>query len=270
MSFAHEVEKRIDQALRRWFAGPEGASAGRDALEVHRAILDDVVAHIRPLRRGQRDFPFNRLRITIAVTDLSQAPLWAAVFTEGQQLAVEIGTALREAECEPPANLQVEAQLTNEITPETAARGFHVAYQQAAPPPPQRLGAARLVVLQGEALPMTYDLTKPRTSLGRLADLLDEQQRLIRRNDVAFRDDAAGPNATVSRAHAHIRVDASSGEYRLFDDQSAYGTSLFRDGRLLPVPAGQGRGVRLQHGDEIYLGQARLRFEQPSLSDDTR
>ena len=72
---------------------------------------------------------------------------------------------------------------------------------------------------------------------------------------------AEGPNATVSRAHAHIAWDPSSGTFRLFDDNSAYGTSIFRNGALLNIPAGASRGIALRTGDEIYLGQARLRFE---------
>ncbi|HVN07018.1 MAG TPA: FHA domain-containing protein, partial [Bryobacteraceae bacterium] len=71
-------------------------------------------------------------------------------------------------------------------------------------------------------------------------------------------------NATVSRAHAHIRFNAPSGEYRICDDESEYGTRIFRDGRSIEVPAGNRRGERLRAGDEIYLGRACLRFEQPS------
>ena len=68
----------------------------------------------------------------------------------------------------------------------------------------------------------------------------------------------------MSRAHAHIQYDAATGEYRLFDDNSAYGTSLLREGRMITAPAG-GRGIRLESGDELYLGQARVRFEITSV-----
>ena len=45
--------------------------------------------------------------------------------------------------------------------------------------------------------------------------------------------------------------------YRLCDDRSAHGTSVQRNGTTIAVPAGP-RGVRLQSGDEIALGEARL------------
>ena len=69
--------------------------------------------------------------------------------------------------------------------------------------------------------------------LFRQAEILDDRRRLVRRNDIVIGHD------TVSRAHAHIEY--SSGEYRLFDDGSSYGTSVIHQGRLMEVPrAGAG------------------------------
>ena len=80
---------------------------------------------------------------------------------------------------------------------------------------------------------------------------------------IEFTESAEKPNSTVSRTHAHIEYDASTGEFRLFDDGSSYGTSVMHDGRVVGVPAAGGRGLRIDSGDEIYLGQARLLFEIP-------
>ncbi len=55
-----------------------------------------------------------------------------------------------------------------------------------------------------------------------------------------------------------ISVSTRPGEWRIFDDGSSIGTTLFRDGRRIDVPAHAGRGVALRSGDEIYLGQVRL------------
>jgi hypothetical protein len=84
---------------------------------------------------------------------------------------------------------------------------------------------------------------------------------VIRRNDVVFEEGADEANATVSRGHAHIRFHAQTGEYRIADDGSEYGTRIFRDGRSVEVPSGSQRGERLSAGDEIYLGRACVRFE---------
>ena len=93
-----------------------------------------------------------------------------------------------------------------------------------------------------------------------MAELTDSEQRVIRRNDMVFEEGADEANATVSRRHAHIRQDGA--EYRICDDDSEFGTRVFRDGRPIEVPAGNRRGEKLRPGDEIYLGRACLRFER--------
>jgi predicted component of type VI protein secretion system len=46
----------------------------------------------------------------------------------------------------------------------------------------------------------------------------------------------------------------------MHDDGSEHGTSIVRQGRSLQVPRGS-RGVRLESGDEIVLGDARVRVK---------
>ena len=93
-----------------------------------------------------------------------------------------------------------------------------------------------------------------------MAELTDAEQRVVRRNDVVFEEGGDEANATVSRKHAHIRLEG--GDYRICDDGSEFGTRVFRDGRPIEVPAGNRRGEKLRPGDEIYLGRACLRFER--------
>ena len=81
----------------------------------------------------------------------------------------------------------------------------------------------------------------------------------MRRNELFFPEAAHEANPSVSRSHAHLTFEA--GDWRIFDDGSSIGTTLFREGRRIDVPAHAGRGVALRPGDEIYLGQVRLRFE---------
>jgi pSer/pThr/pTyr-binding forkhead associated (FHA) protein len=104
----------------------------------------------------------------------------------------------------------------------------------------------------------TYSFAGGRIDIGRRAEVLDSRQRLIRRNHIAFLEQDADAYRTVSRRHAHIAFVASSSEYRLRDDGSARGTAVLRDGRTIRVPEGS-RGIRLQSGDEIALGEARLK-----------
>ena len=62
----------------------------------------------------------------------------------------------------------------------------------------------RLTVIAGSAQQQQLCLKKKRINLGRLAEVIDADQRLTRQNDVAFRDDGPAPNPSVSRAHAHL------------------------------------------------------------------
>jgi predicted component of type VI protein secretion system len=88
--------------------------------------------------------------------------------------------------------------------------------------------------------------------------VLDKRRRFLRVNHVTFRETDSDINRSVSRSHAHIMWVPESGEYRVCDDRSAQGTSLIRGGRPVPVPPGS-RGTRLQNGDEIVVGQARVK-----------
>ena len=166
--------------------------------------------------------------------------------------------ALEGASCEVPRGFAVEVR-----TAEAGPRAFEIEYgnqaaetraEPAAPAP------ARLVVVRGKAEQEQYALDKPRTNIGRMAELTDAEQRVIRRNHIVFQEGADEANATVSRSHAHVRQQ--DGEYRICDDESEYGTRVFREGRSVEAPAGNRRGELLRPGDEIYLGRACLRFER--------
>ena len=116
----------------------------------------------------------------------------------------------------------------------------------------------KLAVIKGAAEQRSYAFTSGRIDIGRRSDVVDQRQRLIRTNHVAFSEDGPDENRTVSRRHAHIEFNAQDRCYRLWDDRSAHGTTIVRDGRAIRVPAGA-RGTRLETNDEIVLGHARLR-----------
>jgi pSer/pThr/pTyr-binding forkhead associated (FHA) protein len=128
--------------------------------------------------------------------------------------------------------------------------------------PSDEVVEVQLTVIAGAAEQLQLCLKKKRINLGRLVEVIDAEGRLTRKNDVAFRDDSQAPNPSVSRAHAHIEFDPEKAVFRLFDDRSAHGTTVLRDGSVIPVPQGaEQRRSPCGNGDEIVLGQARLRFE---------
>jgi hypothetical protein len=147
---------------------------------------------------------------------------------------------------------------------------FHIDFERSdrpvagtTPGTPPAVVPIDLAVIAGTAARKRYVFSGVRIDLGRGTEVIDGGRRLIRTNHVAFLEGATDANQSVSRKHAHIMYLAKTAEYRLHDDGSAHGTALLRDGHTIPVPAGT-RGTRLRSGDEIVLGQARIRVTIPN------
>jgi hypothetical protein len=261
MSLFSEIEKSIERGFRRWTERMFGPAEANDLITLHRAILEDIESHVETVARGQRIFPYARITVTLTDEDPGRRSVLENAF--GEQLAQDVTEALRRAGCELPQGFGVEVH-----TAEADVQSFTVSYstkpaeQPAAVSDPAAAPAApaRLVVTRGKTAQPECVLEKPRTNLGRLAELTDADQRMTRRNDVVFEEGGDEANATVSRRHAHITRDGD--DYRLCDDGSEFGTRVFRDGRSIDVPAGNRRGEKLRPGDEIYLGRVCLRFER--------
>jgi hypothetical protein len=261
MSRLHDLERRIDEKLRGLLRS-SSPDQKRELLEIHRAVLDDVAAHVDTLPRGKQAFGYTQLDVQILLPDPALRRSYELVFVEADSLSRDIRQRLEDQRVELPARLSVDVELVEEPSPDVAARGFDVHYGSAPIQQPlEEVIEVRFTIISGSAQQQELFLKKKRINLGRLAEVTDTEQRLTRQNDVAFRDDAPAPNQSVSRAHAHIEFDPENAVFRLYDDRSAHGTTVVRDGTLIPVPPGTSKGVALRDGDEIVLGQARLRFE---------
>jgi hypothetical protein len=252
--------------MKKLFTSENAAAQGRELIEIQRAILDEVEDRSQLLPRARRRFPYNDLLVRIAAPEPDRRSAIELVFIEGDALQNEIAERLRSEEIEFAPDLSVRVEALDDPPAEIAAKGFHITYGQrdavkaeSAQIPARR--TTRFTVLHGQAAQTTFEIARSRIHLGRLGEVLDERRRPIRRNDVVFHESSEKPNSTVSRAHAHIEYDAATGEFRLFDDGSTYGTSVVQNGRLVNVPPAGGRGLRIDSGDEIYLGQARVLFE---------
>jgi len=258
MSFFSNIEKTIEHKFRKWTEKAFGPAQSDELLLVHRGILDELSSKIQTVQRGKRIFPFNRLVVRFVSPDAARRALLDAAFGAQRRLENDIRECLTGAGCEIPTGFSVGIE-----TAESGSRSVEILYENRDAPavPAAKSGPARLTVVRGKAGDGPFVLDKARTNIGRLVELTDSRQRVIRRNDIVFEDGADETNATVSRGHAHIRLDAETNEYRICDDSSEYGTRVFREGRSIEVPSGGKRGERLSSGDEIYLGRACLRFE---------
>jgi hypothetical protein len=264
MSLLRRIEKSMDARLRGIFAGGPEKAGAREAIELYRDALEQVSARVTAGKRGERLFPFNLVTIELAAPDAERKVVLETLF-EASQLLEDIRSTLREERVEAPADLTVAvhfpAELAGELKVTYDRTEKPAAVAQQAAQPAARFTAARLVTVKGAASLAEFEIAQPLVNLGRESEVIDTAGRPIRRNDLFFPEEAHEANGSVSRSHAHIRFDPAGGEWRIFDDGSSIGTSLFRAGQRIQVPAHAGRGVALKPGDEIYLGQVRLRFE---------
>jgi hypothetical protein len=268
VSIFRELEKRIDERLRKLFAAEDASVQGRELIEIQRAIIEEIEDRAQLLPRARRRLGYNDLKVRIAAPDEDRQVAVRMVFAEGNALRTAILDHLRSEDIEAPVDLDVTVEAIADAPAEVAAKGFHIVYSLRESPAKESAAvkgvgrpSVRFTVLHGDAEQQVYELTRSRIHLGRLREVLDERRRPVRRNDVVFNESPEKPNSTVSRAHAHIEYDEGSRDFRLFDDGSAYGTSVVHEGRLVNVPPAGARGQRITTGDEIYLGQARVLFE---------
>jgi len=251
------IARRLDSAAQDFMG-----SGAREPLEIVYSIVEAVEHEIQPGGRGRRTFPFNRVTVSVLAPSREARARFEAVFGGEPALRERIADRLRSAGCEA-VDLVVDVVYVTRGQKNWRDPGFHVDFARVTPvdardasrgPAPARI---ELTVSRGVAERRAYAFMAGRIDLGRCAEVRDSRNRLIRTNHVAFAEGSGDVNQSVSRQHAHIGY--ASGDYRLYDDRSAHGTSILRNGRTVAVPTGS-RGVRLRSGDEIVLGEARVRI----------
>jgi hypothetical protein len=261
---AKQIERKLTRSMQA--AIGELVAAGEPApLEIVHAVLERAEREVQEIGRGRRVFPFNAVRVLVLAGSRekeSRARL-EAVIAGPPSLAERLEDRLRAAGCSA-ARPATEIVYVKQRGADWEHPSFHVSFARAAAAPAMTAAARsaaprlKLAVVKGSAAQRAYVFAGGRIDIGRRAEVLDQRQRLIRTNQVAFTEDGPEENRTVSRRHAHIAFMEQESGYRVWDDRSAQGTSVVRLGRTMKVPAGA-RGVRLTPGDEIVLGQARLK-----------
>jgi hypothetical protein len=250
--------------LRQYFEAPLDGNA--TPLEIAQAVLDDVERRVQPVGRGERVFPYTHLEIRVLAVGEARASV-EAVF---DGFAERVQERLAEVRCTPkrvavallcvgepdetwPPGRRFDVQYRKDdaaVAPQPAV----TAAESTAEPPP-----LHVTVLKGAATESAFRFTESTVSIGRSADPTDGFGR-VRRNRIAFVDTVDGVTETVGRAHARLRFDAPTGDYRLYDEGSSNGTSIVRDGDVIVVHRRDPRGVRVRSGDEIQVGRALLRI----------
>jgi len=255
-----KITRTVDAAVEEFLGRSEPAP-----IEIVHQVLERAEQQIQEIGRGRRVFPFSRVRVFVIAgpKDTEIRARFAAVAEGPPSLSTRLAERLRASGCAPAA-VTAEVVYVRRRGAEWESPDYHVEFDRA-PITASAVtqGAAgvpriRLVVLKGAAEKKAYAFTGGRIDIGRRVEVLDARQRLIRTNHIAFTEDGPEANRSVSRRHAHIEFTAEGSSYRVWDDRSVHGTSVIRDGRTIRVPAAA-RGTRLEPGDEIALGHARLR-----------
>jgi hypothetical protein len=253
------IARQFDSAARK-LARP----GAREPLEIVHAILDAVDRQVQRSGRGERVFPFNRIRVVVLAPSGEARRRLETVLAGEYGLRRRIAEKLRSAGCNDP-DIAVAITYAGRTQKGWADPEFHVTFANvevtAIEGAGVRLSPPRLevTVLRGVTEKRTYSFAADRIDIGRCLEVRDHQNMLVRTNDVAFVEGALDANQSVSRQHAHITYQSTSREFRLYDDGSAHGTHIVRDGTTVTVPRGS-RGVRLKSGDEVVVGDARLRI----------
>jgi len=260
------IAARLDEAARGLVR-----SRPREPLEIVHAILDALDQEVEPTGRGTRVFPFNRIEISVVAPSPEARGRLEAVFEGDTPLRTRIVERLQSAGCSP-TEVAVAIHYVDRAEANWRAPEFDLQFARVVEPdvenPEHDSKPARIEItaLRGVTERWTYSLAAARIDLGRCTEVRDSRNRLIRTNHVVFTEGSADVNQTVSRQHAHITYESSTGHFRLHDDSSGHGTEIVREGRTISVPRGS-RGVRLQSADEIVLGEARLRIKFPRDGD---
>jgi hypothetical protein len=262
---ARKLEATISRTLDDAVEGFVGRSP-RQPVEIVQAVLDRAEQQIQPAGRGRRVFPFNRIVLYVLAVSRTDKARFAAVADGPPALAERLTDRLRSTGCTVD-RLDVEVVFAPRAKPDWMAPEHHVVFDRVELPAlPEPAPAAvpavpkiELSVTSGSAQRPAFTFAGERIDIGRRTEVLDHRQRLIRLNHVAFTEGENDINRSVSRRHAHIAYGGSR-EYRLYDDGSSRGTAILRNGQTIRVPQGS-RGIRLESGDEIALGEARLRVK---------
>jgi hypothetical protein len=258
-----QLEMRIAgrmAATARTFA--QSGPVAREPIELAHSIVDAVEREIQPGGRGTRVFPFNTIDVSIlACSDHARARLDAIVHGH-PPLRNRITERLRAAGCDATelvvhVNYVARAQKSWD-DPQFSVAFARITREGTEGVPEAAPARMEITVIRGAAERRTYAFTSHRIDLGRGMEVRDSRNGLIRTNHVAFNAGSDDVNHSISRQHAHVVYDPRSRRFRLHDDGSIHGTRIVRRGKTLAVPWG-GRGGLLQSGDEIELGEARVR-----------
>jgi hypothetical protein len=262
MGFWNKILK-TEQNIRKRIENAFGHGTAQTPLEVRREILEQVESRIVVDSNGNQ-FRYGKIIVSLQPKGEAQRDVFETAFLHDGALKTDIIEKLKDSQVRYPEELQVAVELTQPAPDQAEPPGlFHIEFVKLERLRKRDVPEIKLAIVKGSTEQPVYVMKKERITIGRLTEVMDREGRMVRRNDVVFLDNKDDINSTVGRVHARIWFDFEKYEFCIMDEVSRYGTQIVREGRSIEVPGGNPRGVFLRPGDEIYLGQACLRFELP-------
>jgi hypothetical protein len=262
-----EKARRLESTIARKFDRAARDAVGavtREPLEIVHLVVEAVEREIQSGGRGTRVLPYNSITLSVLAPSREERARFEAVLAGEPSLRDRIVEQLRSKSCAID-DLTLDVAYVGRAAKDWQYPRFNLAFARVARTPTNEarrdpaFARIDLTVVRGTAARKSFSFACGRIDLGRCAEVRDTRNRLVRTNHVAFVEGSGEVNQSVSRRHAHIAYEPASGGYRVHDDGSVHGTSVVRNGSTVTVSPGS-LGVRLRTGDEIVVGEARLRI----------
>jgi FHA domain-containing protein len=254
---AKQLSRTMAGRLRRAVDPPLASDA--TPLEIRHFIIESIEARVQPSGGGRRTLPDTLVDVKIVAADPAAQ---RALRTALDDVQSGVLARLRELSCDLPAGFSVQVTyLKRAPSGWPADRRLAIEYphvQAVEAAPSSGMPELTLTIARGSATQESYTFTLPIIRVGRSPAPQDDRGR-TRRNDVAFLEDGNDDSMTVTRGHCEIRYSRAGGGYRVFDERSANGTRIVRNGEIIDVPANDPMGVAIVDGDELQFGTAAVR-----------
>ena len=253
---AKQLSRTMAGRLRRAVDPPLASDAA--PLEIRHFIIEAIESRVQPSGGGRRKLPDALVDVKIVAADPAAQRALRTALDDVQSGVLE---RLKELNCEVPAGFRVQVSyLKRALSGWPADRQLMIEYPPAQPiaTTPSGTPELTLTVIRGAATQESYAFSLPILRVGRSQTPHDDRGR-TRLNDVAFLENGDDDSMTVTRGHCEIRYSRAGGGYRIFDERSANGTRIVRNGEIIDVPAGDPIGVAILDGDELQFGNAAVR-----------
>jgi hypothetical protein len=252
------INERVENAL--------GHGEAISPLAVRRDILNQVESKFIIDPTG-KSLPFGRVVVRLQPQTAKQHAALEEAFVREDALKKHLLQTLQDLQIQCPKEFDTRVELQDVSEPEgTPPRAlFEIDFVRLHVLRLEEVPEAKFSVIRGAAEQSVYQMKRDRILVGRAAEVLDREGRIVRKNDIVFLENEDEIDASVGSVHARIWYDYEKREFLIMDEGSRYGTRILRGGLVIEVPGEDPAGVQLQSGDDLYFGQAGIHFELNQL-----